>query len=102
MIASELVACLERGVGERSPAIGDGLPPEVLRRGEILVEEGLEAQIENELVFAAVGMSRVRRVLPHPLDILLQLGRLGFSECRRKRSGKSEGCGELEVAVHVR
>ena len=45
---------IERGVGERAPASSDGLSPEGLRSGEELLEEGVEAQVLDEVVLAAV------------------------------------------------
>ena len=60
---------VERGGGERAGAAVDGGAPEGLRGGEELLEEGLEVEVLDEVVFAAVFMVGVGGVLPDPFDV---------------------------------
>ena len=60
---------IEDRCGERSRLAVDRRSPEGLRRGEELVEERAEVRVLNEVVFAAVFVAVVGRVLPDPLDV---------------------------------
>src|SRR6266702_1338186 len=90
----------------------DGLAPEGLGGREVLIDEWAEVRVLNELVFAAVFVGAVGRVLPDPLDVaryglLFFSGRLGRAGWRhrgdlrgRERGREEEKGGELEEAAH--